>query len=250
MRIVPDAIRFVKGNEGVDDKTTPGIRQHDHDARQAGENVQSSQQCKITGMPTISECLLTDLLVGRISSLKVTADGQVRADDPPQGALLSGSFNPLHWGHKALATAAARHLGVPVAFELPVLNADKGVLDNTEVQRRAAQFAVPHTLILSRAPRFIDKAALYPSRTFILGYDTAVRLLDPRYYDGTAGLAAALATLHASGSRFLVAGREIDGRFATLAEITIPSAYAHLFVDLPETAFRADVSSTELRRKR
>jgi hypothetical protein len=194
--------------------------------------------------------LLVDLLEGRISTLTVTADGQMRADDPPQGALLSGSFNPLHWGHEALAAAAAHHLGVAVAFELPVVNADKGVLDAAEVQRRAAQFAGRHTLVLSRAPRFLDKAALYPGRVFILGYDTAVRLIDPRYYDGTAGLAAALATLRAAGCRFLVAGREIAGRFATLADLDVPAGFEVLFIVLPETAFRADISSTELREGR
>jgi hypothetical protein len=196
------------------------------------------------------DTLLEPLLAGRISTLTVTADGQVRADDPPQGALLSGSFNPLHWGHEALAAAAARYLDVPVAFELPVVNADKGVLEAAEVQRRAAQFAGRYPLVLSRAPRFLDKAALYPGRIFILGYDTAVRLLDPRYYDRTAGLTAALTTLCAAGCRFLVAGREIDGRFATLADLNVPEGFDMIFIALPETAFRADISSTELREGR
>ncbi len=201
-------------------------------------------------MIMIPESMLADLLKGRISSLTITADGNILADAPPQGALLSGSFNPLHWGHVALAQAAADHLDLPVAFELPVINADKGTLTAAEVQRRALQFYGKHTLILSRAPRFLDKAALYPGWVFVLGYDTAVRLLDPRYYAGSAGLATALSGLHDAGCRFLVAGRVLDGRFATLADLSIPAAFVPLFADLPEAVFRADISSTELREKR
>lgn len=204
----------------------------------------------IVCMTIISEDMLADLLAGRIRTLTCTADGQARADDPPQGVLLSGSFNPLHWGHVTLAQAAAEQSGLPVAFELPIVNADKGTLDAADVQRRAAQFAGNHTVVLSRAPRFLDKATLYPGRTFLLGFDTAVRLLDPRYYAGAAGLDAALQALRDAGCRFIVAGRVTNGRFASLADLTIPTAYADLFVDLPETAFRADISSTELREGR
>ena len=39
--------------------------------------------------------------------------------------LLSGSFHPLHAAHLQLAALASELLGGPVAFELPLMNADK-----------------------------------------------------------------------------------------------------------------------------
>lgn len=191
--------------------------------------------------------VLTGLLTGACSTLTITPDGAVRADDPPQGAILSGAFNPLHAGHEGMAEAAARLTGLPASFELAVVNADKGALDAEEIVGRAAQFAGRHTLTLSRAPLFVAKAALYPGRTFVLGYDTAARLLDPRYYGGDEALLAALGAVAARGCRFVVAGRLSGGRFRTLADLPVPAAFADLFAAIPEALFRADISSTALR---
>jgi hypothetical protein len=192
--------------------------------------------------------LLDALMAGRVKSVTIAPDGAARGDDPPEGALLSGAFNPLHQGHEGMATAAAELTGLPVAFELAVVNADKGALAPDEIGRRAAQFAGRHTLVLSRAPLFVQKAALYPGRVFVLGYDTAARLVAPRYYGGEAGMVAALAALRDAGCSFLVAGRVADGRFHTLADLPVPASFATLFTPIPEASFRADVSSTELRK--
>lgn len=189
------------------------------------------------------------LLAGRIATLTITPDGALQVDDPPQGLILSGSFNPLHEGHERMAAAAAQLSGLPVAFELAVLNADKGMLEPQEIARRAAQFAGRHTLVLSRAPLFVQKALLYPGRRFVIGYDTAVRLVAPRYYGGEPELRAALAAIRAAGCSFLVAGRLVDGRFHTLADLALPADGADLFTPIPEALFRADISSTELRAR-
>jgi hypothetical protein len=104
-----------------------------------------------------------------------------------------------------------------------------------------------YTVLLSRAPRFVDKAALYPGCTFVLGYDTAARLLDSRFYAGAHGVQAALQTIRTHGCRFIVAGRERQGLFRTLADLTIPPMYEDLFSALPEQIFRSDLSSTAIR---
>lgn len=198
-------------------------------------------------MARMDNDLLDALLAGRLATLTVAPDGAARGDDPPGGALLSGAFNPLHAGHEGMAAAAAALTGLPVAFELAVVNADKGALTAEEIARRAAQFAGRHTLVLSRAPLFVQKAALYPGRAFVIGYDTAARVVSPRYYGGEAGMLAALAALRDAGCSFVVAGRLVDGLFRTLADLPIPAAFAPLFTPIPEALFRADVSSTELR---
>ena len=60
----------------------------------------------------------------------------------------------------------------------------------------------------------------------------------------------ALKSIRTNGCRFLVAGRVEKGVFRTLADIAIPDDFRDLFVELPERAFRVDLSSTEIRKWR
>jgi hypothetical protein len=191
--------------------------------------------------------VLARLLAGEIERLLVLPDGTRTADQEICGGILSGSFHPLHAGHEQLAQAASVALAAPVTFEIPVINADKPPLGYAEVARRLEQFAGRYAVLLSRAPRFVDKAALYPRCTFVLGFDTAERLLDARFYEGPHGVADALRAIGAQGCRFLVAGRMRDGVFHTLAELAVPPEFAGLFQPLPETLFRSDLSSTAIR---
>ncbi len=177
----------------------------------------------------------------------ILPDGQVTT--APPAALLSGSFNPLHTGHTSLAATAAALLGTPVAFELSVVNADKPRLPPDVVLDRLSQFAGRYAAYAGNAPTFVAKARLYPGAVFVVGFDTAERIIQPRYYgDSQAGMLAALAELRRQGNRFLVAGREgADDTFHELAELALPAGYADLFAAIPAAMFHQDVSSTELR---
>jgi hypothetical protein len=187
------------------------------------------------------------LLDGGARTVLVAPDGTLAADQPVTGGLLSGSFNPLHAGHERLAQAAAATLGLPVTFELPILNADKAPLGYAEIERRLEQFRWRYSVVLSHAALFVEKATLFPGCVFVLGYDTAARLVEPRYYGGEAARDAALAYIRAQGCRFLVAGRVQDGVFHTLDEIAIPAPARALFMALPEQVFRVDLSSSAIR---
>src|SRR5262245_12268993 len=154
---------------------------------------------------------LAELLEGAARSVTVAPDGRCAADMPVRGVLVSGSFNPLHVGHERLAYAAAEMLGMPSSFELPVLDADKPPLGYAEIERRLDQFRGRYTVVLSREPLFVGKAALFPGCIFAIGSDTAERLVDPRYYGDVAGRDAALESIRANGCRLLVAGRVEDG---------------------------------------
>lgn len=192
---------------------------------------------------------LTQLLDNVAQSVTAAPDGTLTIDQPPTGAILSGSFNPLHAGHERLAEAATLALGLPVAFELPIVNADKPPLSYAEIERRLAQFRWRYTAVLTRAPLFRDKAVLFPGSVFVVGYDTAARLVEPRYYGGAVERDAALAAIRAAGCRFLVAGRLLDGVYRTLDDIVGPAAARDLFIALPESAFRVDLSSSEIRER-
>ncbi len=167
----------------------------------------------------------------------------------PPAALLSGSFNPLHAGHTALAETAAALLGRPVAFELAAVNADKGPLPPGDVLDRLSQFAGRYPAYAANAPTFNRKARLYPGAVFVVGFDTAERIIQPRYYgDSQTNMLAALDELRQRGNRFLVAGRlDDDGLFHELPELALPVGYETLFEAIPARLFRHDISSTEIR---
>jgi hypothetical protein len=192
---------------------------------------------------------LDSLLANDVETVAVRSDGDMATDRTLDGlAVLSGAFNPLHVGHTQLACTAAAYLHCRVVFELPVLNADKGALSHTEICRRMGQFRRPWQIVLTRQPLFAQKADCFKNSVFVVGYDTALRLLQSRYYDDDeTKMEAALAAIQAKGCRFLVAGRRWQGRFCTSTDLSIPAGFSDLFEELPERAFRFDTSSTEVR---
>ena len=183
--------------------------------------------------------------------------------------VLSGSFNPVHEGHQGMLEAAVTHLrekrnrekkaceeertlsAIP-AFELSISNADKGQLDTNVVVQRAKQFDSDekNRLVLTRnAPLFTQKAKLLPNTVFVVGYDTAVRLVDPKYYDDSVDVMVRDLRMikDAHNCSFLVCGRKdsTTGTFKTLADVTLPAGVFDVFEPLEN--FRNDVSSTEIR---
>jgi hypothetical protein len=90
---------------------------------------------------------------------------------------------------------------------------------------------------------------LFPGAVFVVGVDTAERIIAPRYYGGEEPMQAALTEIGKQGCRFLVAGRHAaDGRFVTLCDVPVPDAFRRLFSAIAADDFRLDISSTQLRR--
>lgn len=188
------------------------------------------------------------LTTGQRHYFGITADGLPYPTAAPP-VILSGAFNPLHEGHLGMAQAAETLLNQPLAFELAAINVDKPPLPAETILARIGQFAGRYAVLVSDAPTYLQKARLYPGTTFVVGYDTAVRIFAVRYYNNSeAQMLAALMEIEALGCRFLVAGRLDDqGVFRSLADVALPARFAPLFTAIPETLFRRDVSSTSLR---
>lgn len=195
--------------------------------------------------------LLEKLVQAELPAVVVWPDGRVSAEGMP-AALLPGAFNPAHTGHRSLAATAARRTGLTIGFELSAVNVDKPPLSAEELRRRLHQFAWEAPVWVTRAPTFVEKARLFPGTVFVVGADTAERIVQPRYYgDSAERMHAALAEIRALGCRFVVAGRRDElGAFRCLERVQIGDDLRTLFAEIPEEEFRFDGSSTEIRAAR
>ncbi|MFA5550913.1 MAG: hypothetical protein WDA03_04775 [Trueperaceae bacterium] len=209
----------------------------------------------VTGEVVETTFMPSDLLGGLDAGTRdlvvVRPDGVlVSAPEAGPHAVLSGAFNPLHRGHLEMLQAAERHTGLPGLFEMPLVNADKAPIGLLEARRRAHQLAGRGPVALTRAPLFVQKAELFPGSVFVVGVDTAERILEPRFYGGAEERTRALREVASHGCRFLVAGRLDNGEgYKTLSNLTLPAGLEDVFEELPETEFRRDVSSTEIRQR-
>ncbi|EGV61436.1 nicotinamide-nucleotide adenylyltransferase [Yamadazyma tenuis] len=116
----------------------------------------------------------------------------------PQNSLfvLDSSFNPPHYGHLELIKRAAPPKS-HIILLLSVNNADKKPIPASFDQRldmiyKFGQNLLTHdslnyTICVSKSPKFVEKSLeinqiFEGTKTYLLGFDTLVRVFNPKYY--------------------------------------------------------------------
>jgi hypothetical protein len=177
-----------------------------------------------------------------------------QVQEPPR-LLLPGSFRPLHDGHVAMAEVASRLTGWPCGYEISLFHPEKPPLDYIAIRSRLKAFErMDGRIYLTNAPTYREKARLFPGCTFVVGHDTAQRIVDPRFYGGPSGRDAMLDELERLGTRFLVFGRvDASGEFRDFSsrefEHPVAGFLERVATPVPDHVFRLDLSSTEVRRR-
>ena len=106
-----------------------------------------------------------------------------------------GSFNPWHEGHQSSLLLANKRFPKRknVVIELSAINADKGIINPYEVQKRLATipqhtirddtgYPINVKLRVGTAPTFVNKLDVYANPLFVVGSDTMYRIGNPEYY--------------------------------------------------------------------
>ena len=172
-------------------------------------------------------------------------DGNNSNNLPSKSIILSGSFNPLHDGHIKLLNVAKSITNLNPFFEISISNVDKKNINLNNLNYRINQFTNVGNLIITNSPTFEDKSNIFKESIFVIGYDTALRVMDKKYYKKD--IKKSLEIIINNYCKFLVAGRSINNNYKNLEDIDLPDIYKDLFINLPQEKFRADLSSTELR---
>jgi len=173
---------------------------------------------------------------------------------------LSASFNPMTTAHAGLIREASRvYSPGEVLLLLAVANVDKAVRGlpltaRLDLLRRFAESRPTFSVAAVGHGRFVDKMnailSAYPAGTrlvFLLGFDTLVRLFDPKYYTHPTD---ALSRLF-EGSECVVANRDPEPPEAIAAFLARADVapFAHRIRVIRLSADLAAVSATDVRAR-
>ena len=191
--------------------------------------------------------IYADLLNNRIKFYSYNDDIKNENYNLNNSLILSGSFNPLHECHIELLKASSKEFKKNPLYEISIKNVDKSKINFNDLINRINQFKSLGKLVVTNSAKFEEKSNIFKKSIFVIGYDTALRLVDDKYYDDD--FRKSLKIIEKNNCSFLVSGRFINKKYKKPNNINFEE-YDYLFNILSEEKFRIDISSTELRRLR
>jgi hypothetical protein len=172
----------------------------------------------------------------------------MKNDPAVPGIVFSGSFNPCHKNHAAMAKVAYERYGLPVSFEISLANVDKPPIDFISLENRLSSLQKYESetffgdVYLTNAPLFADKAMLFPGCSFLIGSDTLNRIFNEKYYREGEDKLTLLEHFRRYDTRFLVFHRQD-------LELAADKDVLEICDIIPQDAYNDDgTSSRKLRR--
>jgi len=167
----------------------------------------------------------------------------------PTKLIFPGTFQPFHKGHLSIQKIAEEKFGESATFEISIRNVEKTLLSYYEIEKTLDQFKAGQNWVLTNAPTFVEKAAIFKESTFVMGMDTLIRLFNPKFYENDQVMQSSLNVFIDNDIRFLIFGRQIGSQFMTLNDFLIPKEFKDRFNGITEQEFREDISSSAIKRE-
>jgi len=154
-----------------------------------------------------------------------------------QVILMPGAFNPLHVGHLVSSPESA-------VLQITATSPHKSPATVTDLLDRVVRIREHRdVLLLEGHGLYVEKARLLPGVRLLVGVDSMLRMLDPKWGIDTEPLLREFAEL---GTTFEVSNRDGYPSYAE-AIFSVPEEYRHMFQEAPRHAFE-HYSSTAVRK--